>query len=49
MSEAELFYRLGDDRLRSRCRWAGAALVLSVLLPYEVIDEQPQFQPGRLM
>ncbi len=43
MSEAELFYRLGDDRLRSRCRWAGAALVLSVLLPYEVIDDQPQF------
>jgi len=43
MSEAELFYRLGDDRLRSRCRWAGTALVATILLPYEVIDEQPQF------
>jgi hypothetical protein len=43
MSEAELFYRLSDDRLRRRALWAGGALLASALLPYEVIDNQPQF------
>lgn len=42
MSEAELFYRMSEDRLRGRCRWAGIALTLGVLIPYEVVDEQPQ-------
>ena len=43
MSESELFYRLSEDRLRRRCLWAGGAIAASVLLPYEVIDNQPQF------
>ncbi len=43
MSEAELFYRLSEDRLRQRALWAGGAIALSVLMPYEVIDNQPQF------
>jgi hypothetical protein len=43
MSEGELFYRLSEDRLRHRCTWAGGAIAVSTLLPYEVIDNQPQF------
>ena len=42
-SEAELFVRLAEDRLRQRCRWAGMVLVLSFLVPYEVVGNQPQF------
>ncbi len=41
--EAELFFRLSEDKLRRRGVWAGAALWLSVVMPYEIIDEQPQF------
>jgi hypothetical protein len=43
MSAAELFYRLADDRLRRRTRWAGAVIAASVLWPYEVVEGQPQF------
>lgn len=43
MSEVDLFHRLTEDRLRNRCRWAGPLIAASVLLPYEVIDNQPQF------
>ncbi|HHH27022.1 MAG TPA: hypothetical protein ENK57_01555, partial [Polyangiaceae bacterium] len=43
MSEAELFERLAEDRLRKRAIWAGAAIALSVAWPYEVVDERPQF------
>ncbi len=43
MSEVDLFHRLSEDRLRSRSRWAGPVIAASILLPYEVIDNQPQF------
>lgn len=42
-SETELFYALSEDKLRRRSLWAGAALSLSLLMPYEIIEEQPQF------
>lgn len=42
-SAAELFYRLSEDKLRKRSLWAGAALSLSLVMPYEIIEEQPQF------
>ncbi|MEZ4307142.1 MAG: hypothetical protein R3F14_03745 [Polyangiaceae bacterium] len=32
-----MFYRMSAERLRARCVGAGAALVLSLLVPYEVI------------
>jgi hypothetical protein len=34
---AAMFYRMSAARLRSRCFWGGALLVLSILVPYEVI------------
>jgi hypothetical protein len=43
VSETELFFRLSEDKLRRRATWAGAALSLSLLMPYEIIDDQPQF------
>jgi len=46
MSEVDLFHRLSEDRLRSRSRWAGPAIAASILMPYEVIDNQPQFLWG---
>ncbi len=42
-SEAELFVRLAEDRLRRRTLWAGAVMLVSLLVPYEVIQNQPQF------
>lgn len=43
MSDTDLFFRLSDDKLRRRALWAGAALSLSLLMPYEIIEDQPQF------
>ena len=43
MSDGELFQRLSEQRLRDRSLWAGAAISLGVLMPFEVIDEQPHF------
>ncbi len=39
----ELFFRLSEDKLRGRTLWVGAALCLSLLMPYEIIEDQPQF------
>ncbi len=43
MSEYEFLYDATLARLRTRCRWAGPLVALITLLPYEVIDERPQF------
>ncbi|AKT37161.1 hypothetical protein [Chondromyces crocatus] len=43
MSEAALFFGLSSARLRARCRRGGAALALGLFLPYEIVDETPQF------
>ena len=43
MSETELFFRLSEDKLRGRALWAGGALMLSLVMPYEIWDEQPHF------
>lgn len=34
---AAMFYRMSAARLRSRCLWAGLALALSILVPYEIL------------
>jgi hypothetical protein len=36
-------FALASARLRTRARWAGAVLVGSLLLPFEVVDELPLF------
>lgn len=41
--DLRLEWHPGALRLRSRCRWAGALVALATLLPYEVIDGNPQF------
>jgi hypothetical protein len=43
MSEAELSHQLAADRLRRTTLWGGVALLLAVLLPYELVDNQPHF------
>jgi hypothetical protein len=43
VSETSLFFGLASDRLQARCRWAGLTLLLTPLIPYEVIDNRPQF------
>ncbi|MEM9874846.1 MAG: hypothetical protein AAF928_08125 [Myxococcota bacterium] len=43
MAEVDLYHRLCDARLRVWCRIGGLVLAASLLLPYEVIDERPQF------
>lgn len=40
---AVLFYRMSAERLRTRCMWAGIALVVSILVPYEVIGGRGVF------
>lgn len=40
---AAMFYRMSAERLRARCLWAGVALALTVLVPYEVIGGQGLF------
>jgi hypothetical protein len=34
---AGMFYRMSASRLRTRCFWAGIVLVVSILVPYEVV------------
>lgn len=41
--ELELFQSLAERRFTSRLRWGSVALLLSVLVPYEVVDGVPQF------
>lgn len=41
--ETELFFGMQGDRLRRRARWAGVILLLSPLIPYETVDDVPQF------
>jgi hypothetical protein len=43
VSEVELFHGLSEARLRGRALWGGAIVALGLLVPYEVIDERPQF------
>ncbi len=43
MSEASLFFDLSAHRLRSRARWAGIILALSIVLPYETVDGTAQW------
>ena len=42
-TEAELFRNLAASKLRSRTLWAGLVLLASLLLPYEVVENVPQF------
>lgn len=48
MSERALFFNLAAERLRSRARWGAIILVLSLVLPYEVVDGSPQWIFGIL-
>ncbi len=43
MSERALFFDLASERLRSRARWGAVILILSIVLPYEVVDGAPQW------
>lgn len=43
MSETTLFFELACQRLVSRGRTAGLVLALTLLIPYEVVDNRPQF------
>lgn len=43
MSETTLFFELACQRLVSRARTAGLVLALALLIPYEVVDNRPQF------
>lgn len=43
MSETTLFFTLAGQTLRDRCRWAAITLLLTPLIPYEVVDNKPQF------
>ena len=43
MSETELFHGLSEARLRSRALWGGATIILGLVMPYEAIDNRPQF------
>jgi hypothetical protein len=43
MSETALFFELACQKLVSRCRTAGPVLALSLLIPYEVVNNRPQF------
>lgn len=38
-----MFYQMSADRLRARCLWAGLALTLSILVPYELIGGRGVF------
>jgi len=48
MSERALFFDLATARLRSRARWGSLILILSIVLPYEVVDGSPQWVFGIL-
>lgn len=43
MSETALFFELACQKLVSRARLAGPVLVGALLIPYEVVDNRPQF------
>lgn len=43
LAELPLIYDEGQLRLRRRARWAGTIIALGTLLPYEVIEGNPQF------
>jgi hypothetical protein len=43
VSEIALFHGLAAQRLRERCRLAGVTLLFAVVIPYEVVDNSPQF------
>ncbi|HZF49725.1 MAG TPA: hypothetical protein VE093_13795 [Polyangiaceae bacterium] len=43
MSETALFFELACQKLASRCRTGGPVLALALLIPYEVVDNRPQF------
>jgi hypothetical protein len=42
-SEIALFFGLASQRLKSRARFYGAALALVLFMPYEIVDDRPQF------
>jgi hypothetical protein len=48
MSETTLFFELACQRLVNRSRSAGLVLALALLIPYEVVDNRPQFLWGLL-
>lgn len=43
VNEHALFFGISSDRLRRRARWAGAFLLLSILLPHELVESSPLF------
>ncbi|UQA60975.1 hypothetical protein [Polyangium aurulentum] len=42
-SEIALFFGMSSQRLKSRARFYGAALALVLFMPYEIVDDKPQF------
>lgn len=48
MDERALFFELSSERLRTRAQWAAVILILSIAIPYEVVDGQPQWIFGIL-
>ncbi len=48
MSERILFHGLAAQRLRTRAQWGGIILLTTVLMPYDVIGDVPQWIFGLL-
>ena len=48
VSERILFHGLASQRLRSRALWGGAILLATVLMPYDVVRDVPQWIFGLL-
>jgi hypothetical protein len=48
MSERVLFHGLAAQRLRSRTLWAGVVLLVTIVMPYDVVGDVPQWIFGLL-